>query len=269
MFYQLLVGSWPAELLSHSAPDAKALAEYGGRVKGALTKSLRESKVHSTWAAPDTAYEGAMLAFAETALDPQSFGTFMAAFLPFTERVAKLGADNTLVQTVIKLTVPGVPDIYQGCELWDLSLVDPDNRRPVDFVARKAALEEAGSIVGFLEAWKDARFKMAATRALLRLRQQHAALFTTGSYESVSAVGQHADEVVAFVRRAEDVTLLVVTARFPARRSARGARTDAVLQIPRMLTDTVWHDVLAGRSVNGLEVNELLGAIPAGVFISK
>ena len=136
MFYQLLVGSWPAELLGRRTPDAEALAAYAERIKGALTKSMREAKVHSTWAAPGTAYEEAMLSFAELALDTDRAGTFLASFLPFAERIARLGASNTLAQTVLKLTLPGVPDIYQGTELWDLSLVDPDNRRPVDYALR-------------------------------------------------------------------------------------------------------------------------------------
>ena len=141
MFYQMLVGSWPVELLGPS-PDAEGLAAYAERIKGALIKSLREAKAHSTWAAPNPAYEEAMLGLAGLALDPTRSAAFLGAFLPFAERVARLGAQNSLAQTVLKLTLPGVPDIYQGTELWDLSLVDPDNRRPVDYALRQRLLEE-------------------------------------------------------------------------------------------------------------------------------
>ena len=141
MFYQMLIGSWPVELLG-SSPDAEGLAAYAERINGALIKSLREAKAHSTWAAPNPAYEEAMLGLAGLALDPARSAAFLGAFLPFAERVARLGAQNSLAQTVLKLTLPGVPDIYQGTELWDLSLVDPDNRRPVDYALRQRLLEE-------------------------------------------------------------------------------------------------------------------------------
>jgi (1->4)-alpha-D-glucan 1-alpha-D-glucosylmutase len=269
LFYQLLVGSWPVELLGNAAADASALERYRERIKGALTKSMRESKVHSAWSAPNEEYENAMLAFAETALDPQSSGTFLASFIPFAERVARLGAENTLVQTVLKLTVPGVPDIYQGCELWDLSLVDPDNRRPVDFTARDAALKGVGSVVGLLDTWKDAKFKLATIHALLKLRQLHPTLFANGTYEAVKVKGENAEEVIAFVRMSQGVTLLVVTNRFPARRGARDGATDAVLQMPDDLQEMVWTDVLADRAIAGPSVAALLGGRSAGVFISK
>src|SRR5260370_16153247 len=111
-----------------------------------MTKSIREAKVHSTWANPNTAYEEAALAFLEGALAPGGSNAFLSAFLPFKERIARLGVSNSLVQTTLKLTVPGVPDIYQGAELWDLSLVDPDNRRPVDFERRAHLLEKIGDL---------------------------------------------------------------------------------------------------------------------------
>src|SRR5271165_573537 len=136
MFYQMLVGSWPMELLE--APTADGLEAYQSRIQGALAKSLREGKQRSNWPAANLEYEAAMLAFAREALRPE--GGFLTSFLRFVERIARLGVQNSLVQTALKLTAPGVPDIYQGCELWDLSVVDPDNRRAVDFCAREAAV---------------------------------------------------------------------------------------------------------------------------------
>jgi (1->4)-alpha-D-glucan 1-alpha-D-glucosylmutase len=175
MFYQLLVGSWPVELLGDAAPNPGTIATYAERIKGALTKSMREAKVHSTWAAPNKDYENAMLGFAENALDTAKGSAFLTSFLPFAQRIARLAATNTLAQTVLKLTVPGVPDIYQGTELWDLSLVDPDNRRPVDYnlrfrlldkIAANLADDPGEAIPRFFHNWQDGRFKFAAVKAI-------------------------------------------------------------------------------------------------------
>jgi (1->4)-alpha-D-glucan 1-alpha-D-glucosylmutase len=275
MFYQLLVGSWPVELLGPDAPDGEALTVYAERIKGALTKSMRESKVHSTWAAPDTAYEDAMLAFADTALDPQSSSTFLGAFRPFAEQVARLGAENTLLQTVLKLTVPGMPDLYQGSELWELSLVDPDNRRPVDFAARAAALgavREGASVRGLMAQWQDARFKLAATHRLLQLRAAQPALFATGSYDALAVDGADGDEICAFIRAQGDVAMLVVAARFPARRAARGGHLNALLRLPEGQEGRRWTEVLSGTAVSvggeGIAVGGVLDGVAVAVMVA-
>ena len=141
MLYQLFVGSWPVDMLED--PGAEQLKAYGARIHAALEKSLREAKRRSSWAAPNAEYEEAMQAFAREALRSDGF---LSSFLPFVQRVARLGVQNSLAQTAAKLTVPGVPDIYQGCELWDLSLVDPDNRRPVDFARREAEMADLACV---------------------------------------------------------------------------------------------------------------------------
>src|SRR5262249_37676762 len=160
--------SWPAELTGNGI-DGDALAAYAERVKATLVKCMREAKVHSTWAAPDEAYEQATQSFLADALDPSRPGGFLPAFVPFVERVAALGAQNTLIQTVLKLTLPGVPDIYQGTELWDLSMVDPDNRRPVDYRLRARMLDEVSAELAanrpaamrrYMQSWQDGRFKL-------------------------------------------------------------------------------------------------------------
>jgi (1->4)-alpha-D-glucan 1-alpha-D-glucosylmutase len=275
MFYQLLVGSWPVELLSSDAPDADLLKDYAGRIKGALTKSMREAKVHSTWASPDAAYEDAMLAFADTALDPQSSGSFLAAFRPFAKRVAKFGAENTLVQTVLKLTVPGIPDIYQGSELWELSLVDPDNRRPVDFAEREKFLDglhEGTSVRSLVETWEDARFKLAATYSLLSLRAQHPDLFAAGSYVPLTVDGGDSDEICAFMRHRGTETIVVLAARFPVRRAERGGHVDAVVRLPETLSDPTWKEVLSGTDVtagsDGIAVDSLLTGVAVSVLVA-
>ena len=134
--YQQMVGTWPIELLNGDDLDSTVLEQYRKRLTQATIKAIREAKVHSSWASPNTVYEEAVLTFIESALDPLNSQSFLTAFLPFVGKLARLGIHNSLVQTVLKLTAPGVPDIYQGSDLWDLSLVDPDNRRSVDYDAR-------------------------------------------------------------------------------------------------------------------------------------
>ncbi len=139
--YQTLVGTVPPELLRADQTEAEAWSAYAERVKGAMQKSLREAKVHTTWAAPNQGYETAMATFIDAALTGPRAEAFRSCFLPFATDVARLGVENSLVQTALKLTMPGVPDLYQGTELWDLSMVDPDNRRPIDFERRMALID--------------------------------------------------------------------------------------------------------------------------------
>ena len=198
LLYQLLIGTWPVELLDASALKTDAggaeLDVYAKRIAGALEKSMREAKLHSNWSAPNTAYEEAMQRFAADALDPLR-PTFLTAFLPFAQRVAKLSVDNSLAQLVLKLTLPGVPDIYQGCELWDLSLMDPDNRRAVDYGRRRSMLERVETglradrgalLTQTYAAWEDGAIKFALTRVLLDLRAADPSLFAAGSYEAIT-----------------------------------------------------------------------------------
>jgi (1->4)-alpha-D-glucan 1-alpha-D-glucosylmutase len=258
MFYQLLVGSWPVELLGESVLDTPILHEYARRIKATLIKSLREAKLHSTWAAPDLQYEDAMTSFVDTALDPDSSGNFMTGFRRFVNRVAALGARNSLIQTVMKLTTPGVPDIYQGCELWDLSLVDPDNRRPVDYdiramilheLARRSMAGEDLALPDLLISWQDGNFKIATIWLLLQLRKRHPDLFAAGTYEPVSVEGEDRDEIVAFLRQTDSCTMLVAATRFPARCALRGTPPDARLTLPHSVADGPWHEVLLAREV--------------------
>src|SRR6201996_7278625 len=188
MLYQMFVGSWPIDMLDNPSDEQKEA--YGARIQAALEKSLREAKRRSSWAAPDADYEQATQAFAKGALRSD---TFLSNFLPFTRRVARLGIENSLAQPVGKLTVPGVPDIYQGCELWDLNLVDPDNRRPIDFAVRESAIEDVSARLKIPEKrpalfgtlmneWQNGQVKLAVTALLLALRGDEPELFAGGDY---------------------------------------------------------------------------------------
>ena len=180
---------------------------------------------------------------------------------------------------MLKLTLPGVPDIYQGTELWDLSLVDPDNRRPVDYALRQRLLDEIletvaddrqGAMARYLQSWQDARFKLAAMAAILGFRREAPVLFAEGDYEGLSAEGDGADEVCAFSRRQGDAAMLVAVARFPGRREIRGAPPAATLPVPESLQGGQWRELLTGRRVEiGAKLNAatLFREAPAAVFV--
>jgi (1->4)-alpha-D-glucan 1-alpha-D-glucosylmutase len=243
-------------------------------MEGAVLKSMREAKRHTTWAAPNTAYEEGMLGFVREALDPNRSAAFLDAFLPFQERIARLGFRNSLVQTALKLTLPGMPDIYQGTELWDLSLVDPDNRRPVDYGLRTGLLEEVsaalardrgGTAAAMLEGWHDGRLKLALTATLLAHRREHPALYAEGAYEPVAASGPKADHLCAFARGHGEDALLVVAARFPARLEAEPGWGDTKLAWPQAAAGaTHWRDLLSGRVVERRG-----GAAAAGALVGE
>jgi (1->4)-alpha-D-glucan 1-alpha-D-glucosylmutase len=167
--------------------------------------------------------------------------------------VAALGMHNSLSQLVLKLTAPGVPDIYQGADLWDFRLVDPDNRRPVDYTIRIQLLDEI--LRGFerdkldtmrrlLQNWRDGGIKLAITAALLSFRRQHERLFELGAYEPVLAEGAQADRVYAYLRRDEESTLLIAIERYPGR--AASGWTDTAITQPDDAATGEWLDLFTG-----------------------
>ncbi len=271
LLYQLLIGSWPVELLEN--PDGPGLEAYGERIRDTLQKSMREGKLHSNWSSPDTAYEEAMQSFARAALDPGRAG-FLASFLPFVQRVARLGVQNSLIQLVLKLTVPGMPDLYQGCEMWDLSLVDPDNRRPVDYETRDEALrllqpalerDPASVLRDLLINWSDGRIKLALTTLLLRLRADHPTLFASGGYEPLTITGEPA-QALGFLRSEAETQVAVLVAPYPGAREA-----EPHWQGGAVLPDGAWRD-LGGRTIAGgreVPLDELFDLLPATVLVRR
>jgi (1->4)-alpha-D-glucan 1-alpha-D-glucosylmutase len=272
LLYQLLVGSWPMELLEETA--TASLETYGKRLAGALEKSMREAKLHSTWTSPDTVYEGAMQALARDALD-SSRGGFLASFLPFAQKIARLGVQNSIIQTVMKLTLPGIPDIYQGCEMWDLSLVDPDNRRPVDYELRAAALTELRGkldtvgdrkalLAAMLESWQDAKIKLAVTTLLLDLRRTQEAMFDTGGYEALTIEGQKSERVLGYMRSGGGERVAVFVARFPGLRDLDPDWSGTTASLP----EGRWTDWLTGRRYEGgtIDLASMFETLPAMVL---
>ena len=156
-----------------------ATPEYIERIQAYMAKALHEAKINTSWIQPNEEWDAAMRDFVAKVLDPSPRNKFLPAFLPVAEEIARLGAINSLTQTLLKLTSPGVPDIYQGNEIWDYSLVDPDNRRPVDYSRRREMLDAlATATPGELIAnWPDGRIKLFLTQRVLRFRREHAGSF--------------------------------------------------------------------------------------------
>jgi (1->4)-alpha-D-glucan 1-alpha-D-glucosylmutase len=281
LLYQLLLGAWPAELTGVENPDPEQIRSFAERIEGAMVKSMREAKLRSTWVSPNTAYEEAMLGFVRDALDAPRPNAFLSAFLPFQDRVARLGVRNSLVQTALKLTLPGIPDFYQGAELWDLSLVDPDNRRSVDYGMRIELLEEVAAlsernrhaaVLDMLEDWHDGRIKLAVIAILLTYRRERPKLFAQGGYEPLIATGSRADQICAFARCDEEDALVVAAARFPVRCEAEPDWTGTEIPWPQAASgETHWRGLFDGRVLErrgeGVGVAAVLGGMPVAVLV--
>jgi (1->4)-alpha-D-glucan 1-alpha-D-glucosylmutase len=241
LLYQALLGAWPAEPATTPIPD-RLPEDLQARIAGYLTKASKEAKIHTSWINPDEAYDRALLDFVRRSLGGPTAPRFLASFVPFARELARLGAVNALAQLVLKLAAPGVPDIYQGGELWNLSLVDPDNRRPVDFALCRELLAglrptldalEAGDAGGdeapadvrdvllpaLLASWHDARIKLLVTARGLRLRRRDPVLFLRGDYVPLLADELGARHVVAFARRRQEDVLIVAAPRWVSQMS--------------------------------------------------
>ncbi|WP_214346475.1 malto-oligosyltrehalose synthase [Pseudomonas congelans] len=208
MLYQALLGSWPLSLEGEEAHQ-----EYAKRMIQWQEKALREAKLQSSWSAPNQPYETACREFLERLLLAPEALALRQSLSATANRIATAGALNSLAQTLLRLSVPGVPDLYQGTEFWDFSLVDPDNRRPVDYAARKQALAEETSVADLLTDWKDGRIKQALIAKVLNLRAEHPGLFSEGSYQPLEIKGSHAEQVMAFARETQGVRAIIVVPR--------------------------------------------------------
>ncbi len=216
LLYQTILGAWPAET---PATDPSFVA----RLQAYMTKASREAKLHTSWINPDQAYEDAVARFVATVLDPAQNAPFIEDITKFRERLAPLGYYTSLAQALLKIASPGVPDIYQGNELWDLSLVDPDNRRPVDYEHRRAMLAqlrsnadvEAGAFAErLLAAPEDGRVKLFVTYRALGLRRARSDVFETGPYSALSVLGARSRHAIAFARGEGRRSVIAIFGRF-------------------------------------------------------
>ncbi len=218
MLYQALLGAWPLAGLD---------AAFVERMVAYAIKAAREGKQQTSWRAPNESYETGLEQFLRRLLDPAHSQRFLDGFDAFARRAALMGALNSLTQTALKMAVPGIPDLYQGTELWDLSLVDPDNRRPVDFDARASMLKSLAGTHdwrGLAAGWPDGRVKFALVRQCLALRQQLPEVFTNGAYRPLKAAGPHGDEIIAFARVSGRDSVIVACARWFGRATENGRR---------------------------------------------
>lgn len=245
LFFQMLLGAWPLDFPRQGPVDEAALSPLRQRVAAAMLKSVREAKINSSWAAPHKEYEQRMKGFIDVALSPRPDNRFLALFRQLEAQMAVDGIRNSLIMTTLKLTAPGIPDIYQGAELWEQSMVDPDNRRPVDFQLRRELLAErsADAPLPPSSTWRDGRIKLALTQKLLRFRMTDPELFARGSYEPLAVSGD-GDRICAFLRRIGERAIIVAAALWPWRELEPFA-----LKLPDDLHSVRWSNILAGGEI--------------------
>lgn len=280
LLYQTLIGSWPLQTL-----DEAGLATYRERIVSYLVKAAREAKQHTSWIHPNQDYEEALLHFVEALFDHRKHNAFLASFIPFQKRVSRLGLFNSLAQTLLKLCIPGTPDIYQGNELWLYQLVDPDNRQAVNYHHRRQLLDslmqqqnEPGditqAITELLTHIEDGRAKLYLTWRVLNLRLQHADLFRHGDYLPLAIKGEKAQHIVAFARHLQDKIAVIAVARWYARlfednegRAPVPANWgNTAVEAPAEYLHPPYHNVLTGETL--LPTTEDPGHFPADHLFS-
>ncbi len=276
LFYQTLLGTWPVDAAGRADPTVDS--EYIERIQAYMAKALKEAKVNTSWIQPNEAWDSAMSDFVAKALDSSPKNKFLPSFLPVAEEIARLGAINSLSQVALKLTTPGVPDIYQGNEIWNFSLVDPDNRRPVDYQHRRqllAALEKS-SPEELLEQWPDGRIKLFLTRGLLHFRRAHPALFEQGKYLPLTVSGTFADNCIAFAREHEGQWMAVLAPRLSSRVGFPPTREkwqDTAVELPAALSREGVRELFTGREFrvgdNFVKLSDAMVNLPFAVLTNQ
>ena len=246
MLYQMLIGGWPYGL---ELDDSEGLANLRDRLLHWWIKALREAKQISSWGSPNLDYERNCEHFLHVLLDPAISRGFLQQVVKFAHSISIAGAINSLSQTLLKLTTPGVPDTYQGCELWDFSFVDPDNRRPVDYPLRHAMLDQHRDVITSAD-WKSGAVKLDLITRLLQLRAQLPDVFSQGDYRALEVTGALAQHVFAFTRRYKNTTVMVAVLRLtmPLLRNLPEVDpslwNDTTILLPRLGStgkDAQWH----------------------------
>jgi (1->4)-alpha-D-glucan 1-alpha-D-glucosylmutase len=273
LLLQMIVGAWPPDL---AIEDAARCKEFAARLAGWQQKALREAKLVTDWIAPNEPYESAARAFLTRLFAGEA--DLLPDIARFARRIGPAGAANGLAQSLLKLTVPGVPDIYQGTDYWDLSLVDPDNRRPVDFAARMASLE--GSALDALAAnWQDGRIKQAVIARVLAVRRAAPRLFAEGSYQPIDVEGPLARHILAFARVLGGQIAIVVACRLTFGLLAEDALSiqrlrwsGTRLRLPAECRSAQLCDAISGTEFAGQpsgEVTAMLARLPVALLVSS
>ncbi len=278
LLYQTLVGTWP--LGPH---DAAAIAAWRERVEAYAVKAAREAKLRTSWFAINAEYEDALTQFVRAILDPRDGNVFLTDLAAFAAPIARLGLLNSLSQTLLRLTAPGIPDTYQGTELWDFSLVDPDNRRPVDYALRARLLDEVQGTVDtrrLSAALDDPKAKLFLLARALRLRRDREALFREGEYIPLNVKGARAGHVVAFARRLGDELAVVLAPRLYGQLMTgrqgpplgEGVWEDTRVELPQRLAAARLENVLDGSSPEpgtSLRLADVLASFPVALLATR
>ena len=264
--YQSLLASFPF--------DEAETAEFQLRLKQHMIKALREAKINSSWLQPNESYEEAITAFVNQIVDTNQRSTFMNKFMPFQKKIAYFGFLNSLSQTLIKIVSPGIPDFYQGSELWNLNMVDPDNRRPVDFVKRQKLLKETQKTLctklgELLDSYSDGKAKIYLINHALKFRNSKRDLFQQGDYIPLKAKGAHAENIIAFCRKKSADWTLALAPRFvytmmngEQSLPLRDAWKDTTVLLPKD-APVRWKDIFSGNTISsgdGLKVADAMEA---------
>jgi (1->4)-alpha-D-glucan 1-alpha-D-glucosylmutase len=284
LLYQTLLGAWPLEMA-----EAAACTQFKDRIREYMQKAVREAKTHTSWISPHAPYEDALSRFLYRILDPSRSSEFLESFLSFEERIAKAGMLNSLSQTLLKIASPGVPDFYQGCEIWNFTLVDPDNRRPVDYALRRALLDRIREMErkippsqvasALMSAPHDGAIKLYLTRRALRHRRENQDLYSKGDYRAMRAAGPRQKHVVAFARQLGRRILVVAAGRFFLSLLEEGnsvpppdAWGDTKLLLRKEHAVASWRELLSGRIIDGASsphVSELFAILPVALLVNE
>ncbi len=270
LLYQTLLGVWPVGPM-----DERDHEVFLRRVKDYMLKASREAKVNTSWISPNIPYEQNLVKFVEAILSPSPNNPFRRDFEIFQKRVAYWGMFNGLSQTLLKITCPGIPDFYQGTEIWDFSLVDPDNRRPIDYDVRRRMLEklmgamkmgesnQTGFVRKLIENWRDGSVKLYVTFKALNYRKENHPLFLEGAYVPIMEGGDFNEHVCAFARRKEEKAILIVVPRFLSRllNSAEGLPLgkqvwgESRIVISDEIPGDQFRDIFTGQTIQAVDHN--------------
>ena len=275
LLYQTLLGTWP--VAANGAPAENVGPEYIERIQAYMTKALNEAKLNTSWIQPNEEWLAATRDFVAKILEPSTKNKFLLTFLPVAQEIARLGAVNALAQALLKLTSPGVPDIYQGNEVWNYSLVDPDNRRPVDYKVRAEMLSCLSSKrpEDLLQNWPDGRIKMFLTQRALHFRNEHVELFRNGDYLPLRASGTLADCCISFARRLNRHWAVVIVPRLSSRIGfppVGDVWKDTAIELPENLALERGREIFTGRELliqnRQIRVADALSILPFAIVTS-